>query len=89
MIFVGVDWAEAHHDVCVLDEEGSVLDRRQVLDSLEGLRQLVEVAAEHAEDPSEVVLAIETDRGLMVTGLVAAGFVVFAINPKASSRYRE
>lgn len=89
MIFVGVDWAEAHHDVCVLDEEGSVLDRRRVLDSLEGLRQLVEVAAEHAEDPSEVVLAIETDRGLMVTGLVAAGFVVFAINPKASSRYRE
>ena len=27
MIFVGVDWAEAHHDVCVLDEAGAVLAR--------------------------------------------------------------
>jgi len=27
MIFVGVDWAEAHHDVCVLDSEGRVLVR--------------------------------------------------------------
>ena len=25
MIFVGIDWAEAHHDVCVLDEAGRVL----------------------------------------------------------------
>jgi hypothetical protein len=89
MIFVGVDWAEAHHDVCVLDDEGSVLERRRVLDTLEGLRELVELAATHADEPSEVVVGIETDRGLMVTGLVAAGFDIFAINPKASSRYRE
>ena len=25
MIFVGVDWAEDHHDVCVMDEAGEVL----------------------------------------------------------------
>ena len=25
MIFVGIDWAEAHHDVCVLDACGVVL----------------------------------------------------------------
>ena len=24
MVFVGIDWAEAHHDVCVLDDEGQV-----------------------------------------------------------------
>ena len=24
MIFVGIDWAEAHHDVCVLDRDGEV-----------------------------------------------------------------
>lgn len=31
MIFVGVDWAEAHHDVCVLDQAGAVLGRRRGL----------------------------------------------------------
>lgn len=25
MIFVGIDWAEAHHDACVVDELGAVL----------------------------------------------------------------
>jgi hypothetical protein len=33
MLFVGVDWAEAHHDVCVLDGEGRVLGRRKVGDT--------------------------------------------------------
>ena len=28
MIFVGVDWAEAHHDVHVEDEDGKRLGRR-------------------------------------------------------------
>ena len=27
MIFVGVDWAEAHNDVVVMDEAGAVLGR--------------------------------------------------------------
>lgn len=27
MIFVGVDWAEAHNDVAVMDEQGAVLGR--------------------------------------------------------------
>ncbi len=30
MVFLGVDWAEEHHDVCLLDEQGKVLGRAQV-----------------------------------------------------------
>jgi hypothetical protein len=25
MVFVGIDWSERHHDVCVMDVEGGVL----------------------------------------------------------------
>lgn len=42
-----------------------------------------------ADEPAEVVVAIETDRGLWVAALVAAGYQVYAINPKAVARYRE
>ena len=28
MLFVGVDWAEDHHDVCVMTEDGMVLGGR-------------------------------------------------------------
>jgi transposase len=84
-----VDWAEDHHDVCVMNQDGAVLAKRRVADSVGGLRELHELVAEHAEDDEEVVVGIEIDRGLVVTSLAAAGYEVFAINPMASSRYRE
>ena len=37
----------------------------------------------------EVVIGIETDRGLFVTSLLAAGYQVFAVNPLSVSRYRD
>jgi len=89
MIFVGVDWAEAHHDVCVLDDQGAVLGRRRVSDGVAGVAELHALVAEHAEDPSDVAVGIELDRGLLVGSLVAAGYEVYAVNPLASARYRE
>ena len=41
MIFVGIDWAEAHHDVCVLDHEGRVLINGRVPDGVEGVADAV------------------------------------------------
>src|ERR1035437_890577 len=89
MIFVGVDWAEAHHDVCVLDSEGGVLGRRRVNDTLEGVRDLNALLATCVDDEPEVVVGIEKDRGLVVTALVAAGSEVYAINPMAAAHYRD
>jgi transposase len=45
--------------------------------------------ARHADDPDQVVIGIETDRGLWVTALVGAGYQVYAINPMAAARYRD
>ena len=92
MIFVGVDWAEAHHDVCVLDSEGAVLARKRVPDSLLGASELHALLADHLgddDDAQSVIVGIEKDRGLIVTALIAANYQVFAINPLAASRYRE
>ena len=41
------------------------------------------------QEPNEVVIGIETDRGLFVAALVAAGYEVFAVNPMSTSRYRD
>jgi len=89
MVFVGIDWAEVHHDVCVVDEVGQVLATRRLPEGLEGVGRLHALVAEQAEDPATVVVGIETDRGLLVGSLVAAGYQVYAINPLASSRYRD
>jgi transposase len=52
--------------------------------------QLVhQLIADHTDDPAEVIVGIETDRGLLVGALVAAGYQLYALNPLAVSRYRD
>ncbi len=89
VLFVGVDWAEDHHDLCVMAEDGAVLAKRRVPDSVMGIGELHALVAEHANDDESVVVGIEVDRGLLVGSLVSAGYEVFAVNPMASARYRE
>jgi transposase len=89
VIFVGIDWSERHHDVCVIDADGTQLARARVPEGIEGMAKLHETLAEHAEEPEEVIVGIETDRGLLVGALVAAGYQVFAINPLSVDRYRD
>ncbi len=89
MIFVGVDWAEAHHDICVLDEAGTFLAKKRIPDTLAGVAELHEILGQLAKEPSEVLVGIEKDRGLIVTALVGAGYRVWALNPMSAARYRE
>jgi transposase len=89
VIFVGNDWADDHHDVCVMDSEGTVLAERRFPEGLAGMSQLQELIAAHADDPSGVLIGSETDQGMWVEYLLAAGFGVCAVNPKSVARYRE
>jgi transposase len=89
MIFVGDDWSEDHHDVCLMDQAGKRLASRRLPEGLTGIRQLHELIAEHAEEPDQVVIGIENDRGLWAGALAAAGYQVFAVNPLAVARYRD
>ena len=92
MLFLGDDWAEAHHDIELQDEQGRVLKRRRLPEGVSGLTQLHALIADHLADqdePESVLVGIETDRGGWVHALVAAGYTVYAINPKQAARYRE
>jgi transposase len=88
-VFVGHDWAEAHHDVHIEDADGRRLAAARLPEGVEGVRRFHELVAVHAEEPAEVTIATETDRGLFVGAMVAAGYVVLAVNPLSTSRYRE
>ena len=89
MIFVGVDWAEAHHDVYVEDSGGKRLGRARLPEGVDGIARFHDLVAPHVDEPIEVVVGIETDRGLFVAALVAAGYQVYAVNPMSTSRYRD
>jgi transposase len=89
MIFVGDDWAEDHHDVHVMDADGVRLASRRLPEGLPGIGGFHELVAAHVAEPSQVVIGIETDRGLWVQALSAAGYQVYAVNPLAVARYRD
>jgi len=88
-LFVGDDWAEDHHDIHLMDAEGAKLASRRLPEGLAGIGGFHDLVAAHAEEPAQVVIGIETDRGLWVEALAAAGYQVFAINPLAVARYRD
>ena len=99
MLFVGDDWAEDHHDVEIVDEDGRRLARRRLPEGLAGISQLHAMIAGHmpeewadlppGEAAGRVKIGIETERGPWVAALVAAGYEVFPVNPMSVARYRE
>jgi transposase len=99
MLFVGDDWAEDHHDVEIVNEQGRRLARRRLPEGLDGVSRLHALIASvmpaewadlaPADAADQVKIGIETDRGPWVVSLVAAGYEVFAINPMSTARYRQ
>src|ERR1700680_4064958 len=88
-VFVGHDWAETHHDVHVEDDQGRLLGKARLSEGVEGVARFHELVAAHVDDPADVTIATETDRGLFVGALVSSGYRVMAVNPMSTSRYRE
>lgn len=73
----------------VMDDTGRKLAARRLPEGLDGIAGFHALVSEHAASPAEVIIGIETDRGLWVQALLAAGYQVHAINPMAAARYRE
>jgi transposase len=88
-LYCGIDWATAHHDIAVVDDDGRVVARGRVSNDAPGFAQLLTLLAE-AGDSAEhpIPVGIETDRGRWVAALRATGRVIYPINPLAASRYR-
>src|ERR1700676_3127082 len=85
----GVDWAEAHHDVALVDVDGAVVARSRIDTGASGFNDLLALIAEHGGSAEHTAIALETDKNLLVVALAEAGFTVYPINPRAVARYRE
>lgn len=88
-LYCGIDWAEAHHDLAVVDQDGTVVARARVGNDAAGFAELLAVLAEAGDSAEDQIpVAIETDRGLWVAALRATGRPIYPINPLSASRYR-
>lgn len=89
-VYCGIDWAEGHHDIAFVDDDGVLVGQRRINETLDGVAELTTMltaAGDTRETP--IPVAIETPRGLLVAVLRATGRPIYPINPMAVARYRE
>ena len=89
-VYCGIDWAEGHHDIALVDSDGVLVGKRRINETVDGVAELsamLAAAGDSAQAP--IPVAIETPRGLLVAVLRASGRPIYPINPMAVARYRE
>jgi len=90
VIWCGIDWAERHHDVALIDDAGKVIAKERISDDVAGFTRLVELVSEHHSGGlAGLPVAIETAQGLLFAALRAANVTLYPINPLAVARYRD
>ena len=88
-LYCGIDWATAHHDIVVINDNGKVVARGRVGNDAAGFAALLTLLVEAGDTADHPIpVGIETDRGLFVAALRETGRVIYPINPLAASRYR-
>src|SRR5262244_1135919 len=91
MWYVGIDWADQHHEVVVIDEQGKQLAKKRVAHSAEGVAELlrfVKGIGDVQQHADHVACMLETNRGLLITALLEAGLPVYPVNPKTLEKWR-
>ncbi len=87
MVTCGIDWAQDHHDIALVDSEGRLVAKRRIPESVAGFTELTAMLAEAGDDPKDPIpVAIETPRGSLVAALRASGRPIY---PMSVARYRE
>jgi transposase len=81
-VYVGIDWASRAHELCVVDDQGTIVERFGFVHNERGisgaLARLAKLGA-----PSELPVAIERPDGLLVDRLLEAGHEVVPIHANA------
>jgi transposase len=83
--FVGIDWADQKHDICILDSQGRILKEYVIGDDNVGYRDLHQTLQTLN---GEVRLLLERPNGLLVDFLVQHRWPIYFIPPNISVLYR-
>jgi transposase len=89
MWYVGLDWADTHHDVEVPYLAGKRVGVRRFAHSHDGLNELKQFVLSIATDPEQLACIVETNHGLLITFLLEASIPVYPVNPKTANHLRK
>ena len=87
--FVGVDWGSEKHQVCILDQQGTIAGERSFPHGGAGLAELGDWILLITGAADTIAAAIEVPHGPVVDSLIDRGLAVYTINPKQLDRLRD
>jgi transposase len=91
MWFAGIDWADTHHDIVVIDEGAKRLATRRFAHTASGIADLIaflKAIGDVASHPEHLACIIETTHGVLITALLEAGLPVYSVNPATLQHMR-
>lgn len=59
-LYIGIDWSEAKHDVCLLNRQGAILQEFIIEQSATGYAKLLQKLSQFQVEPAACFIAIET-----------------------------
>jgi hypothetical protein len=81
-VYIGIDWSQTKHDICILNEAGAPLARLVVAHSPAGFQKLDAQRQPLGLAASECLVGIETAHNLLIDFLWGHGYEqVFVISP--------
>ena len=92
MWYVGIDWADDHHDAVVIDDAGTRVAATRVPHTFDGLAELIAFLRGIGDvdaQPAHLACIVETNRGLLIAALLEAGVPVYPVNPTTVDRQRK
>jgi transposase len=86
--YVGIDWADAKHDICVRSPDGELVEFDCISSRPEAIADWALGLYQRFGGP--IAVAVELTKGPIVTALTKYDFIVmFPVNPLMLARYRE
>lgn len=89
MIYIGIDWSDNFHAVCILNDAGKKLKAFEIPHDQEGFESLHDCITKYAPIPGDAAVAIETKHSLLVDYLCEMGYTLYFLNPKQTDRFRD
>ena len=87
--YIGLDWADDHHDVSLQEADARTVERGQVTHTPEALSEWI-AGLRQRFGGRYVGICLETSRGPVVHALLEHEFIVlYPVNPKSLKRFRE
>jgi transposase len=79
--YIGIDWSEKRHNVCILNESGACLSRFQIPHTQAGFLHLEQQLSQVNQGAADCMVGIETRNNTLVDFLWSRGYTLFILPP--------